>query len=160
MCVWNSMRVWISYQPLWQKWHSILVDKISCKHYPKWNAYTCPSKYWVILKCRPNETSCEQDLFLCRFEISNRYEFILPLVWTYSKINEKIETIISCYYGEMPNVKAHRQISKKQCFEKYCLCDKACQFSALQCTHWWNYLENLTIDDKFINKRVRNFIWF
>ena len=28
-------------------------------------------------------------------------------------------------------LKAHRQISKKWCFEKYCSCDKACQFSAL-----------------------------
>ena len=27
---------------------------------------------------------------------------------------------------------AHRQIPKKRCFEKYCSCDKACQFSALQ----------------------------
>ena len=28
-------------------------------------------------------------------------------------------------------LKAHRQISKKRCFEKYRLCDKTCQFSAL-----------------------------
>ena len=48
--------------------------------------------------------------------------------------------------------KAHRQTSKKQCFEKYCSCDQACQFSALYGTPWWSYLENLTIDDKFINK--------
>ena len=26
---------------------------------------------------------------------------------------------------------AHRQISKKRCFEKYCSCDQACEFSAL-----------------------------
>ena len=58
--------------------------KISCKHYPKWNAYICPSKYRVVLKCSRNETSCEQNLFSRRFEISNRYEFILPLMWTYS----------------------------------------------------------------------------
>ena len=25
-------------------WNFILGDKISCKHYPKWNTYTCPSK--------------------------------------------------------------------------------------------------------------------
>ena len=31
-------------------------------------------------------------------------------------------------------LKAHRQISRKRCFEKYCSCDKACQFSALQGT--------------------------
>ena len=29
-------------------------------------------------------------------------------------------------------LKAHRQISKKRCFGKYCLCDQACQFSALR----------------------------
>ena len=28
-------------------------------------------------------------------------------------------------------LKAHRQISEKRCFEKYCSCDQACQFSAL-----------------------------
>ena len=28
-------------------------------------------------------------------------------------------------------LKAHRQISKKRCFEKYCSCDQACQVSAL-----------------------------
>ena len=56
MCVWNSMRVWISYRSLWQKWNFISGDKISCKHYLKWNAYTCPSKYRVILKCSRNET--------------------------------------------------------------------------------------------------------
>ena len=27
-------------------------------------------------------------------------------------------------------LKAHRQISKKRCFEKYCSCDQASQFSA------------------------------
>ena len=28
-------------------------------------------------------------------------------------------------------LKAHRQISKKWCFEKYCSCDQVCQVSAL-----------------------------
>ena len=37
---------------------------------------TYPSEYRVILKCSRNETSCEQNLFSRRFEISNRYEFI------------------------------------------------------------------------------------
>ena len=31
-------------------------------------------------------------------------------------------------------LKAHQQISKTRCFAKYCSCDKACQFSALQGT--------------------------
>ena len=70
---------------IWQKWNFILGDKVSCKNYPKWNAYTCPSKYRVVLKCSQNETSCEQNLFSRRFEISNRYEFISSLMWTYSK---------------------------------------------------------------------------
>ena len=41
--------------------------------------------------------------------------------------------------------------------KKYCSCDKACQFSALWGTPRQNYLENLAVDDKFINKRVRIF---
>ena len=47
-------------------------------------------------------------------------------------------------------LKAPRQISKKRCFEEYCSCDQACQFSALWGTLWQSYLENLTIDEKFI----------
>ena len=83
MCVWNSMRVWISYRSCWQKCNFISIDKIPRKHYPKWNAYTCPSKYWVVLKCTRNETSCEQNLFSRQFEITNQYEFITPLMWTF-----------------------------------------------------------------------------
>ena len=84
MCVWNSVWVWFSYWSFWQIWSFISGDKISCKHYPKWNAYTCSLKYRVVLKCSRNETSCEQDLLSRRFEISHRYEFISPLVWMYS----------------------------------------------------------------------------
>ena len=83
-CVWNSMRVWILYRSFWQKWNFISGDKISCKQYPKWNAYTCSSEYRVVLKCSRNETSCELNLFLRRFKMSNWYEFILFLMWTYS----------------------------------------------------------------------------
>ena len=36
----------ISLRSFWQKKKFILADKISYKHYPKWNAYACPSKYW------------------------------------------------------------------------------------------------------------------
>ena len=78
------MWVWILYQSLWQKWNFIFGDSILCKHYPKWNAYTYPSKYWVVLKFSQNETSYEQNLFLRLFKISNRYEFISPLMWRYS----------------------------------------------------------------------------
>ena len=72
----ENQTVWISYWSFWQKWNFISDDKISCKHYTKWNAYTCPPKYRVVLKCSQNETSCEQNLFSRRFAISNRYEFI------------------------------------------------------------------------------------
>ena len=73
MCVWNSVLVWISYRSFWQKWNFISGDKISCKHCPRWNAYTCPLEYRVVLKCNRNETSCEPNLFSCWFEISNWY---------------------------------------------------------------------------------------
>ena len=59
----------------------------------------------------------------------------------------------------MYDLKAHRQISRKRFFEKYCSCNKACQFSALQGTPWRSYSENPTIDDKFIKRRVRLFIY-
>ena len=75
-----------SYRSFRQKWNFISGDKTSCKHYPKWNFYTWPSKYWVVLKCGRNETLCKQNLFSRRFEISNRYEFISPLTWTYSSV--------------------------------------------------------------------------
>ena len=55
-------------------------------------------------------------------------------------------------------LKAHRQISKKQCFKKFCSYDQVCQFSALKGAPWRSYLENLKFDDKFINKWVSLFI--
>ena len=55
-------------------------------------------------------------------------------------------------------LKAHRQISKKRCFEKYCSYHQVCQFSALEGTLCLSFLENLTIDDKYTNKQVRLFI--
>ena len=60
--------------------------------------------------------------------------------------------------GTIKLLKAHRQISKKWCFEKYRSWNQECQFSALWGTPWRSYLENLTIDDKFINKRIGLFI--
>ena len=74
-------------------------DKISCKHYPKWNAYTCLSKYWPALKCSRNETSCKQNLFSRRFEISNRYDFILLLLWTFSKMKMLGSKFFSRYFA-------------------------------------------------------------
>ena len=59
-------------------------DKLSCKQYPKWNTYTCPSKYQVVLKCSRTEKSCEQNLFSYRFEISYLFEFIWSLMWKFS----------------------------------------------------------------------------
>ena len=35
-----------------------------------------------------------------------------------------------------------------------CSCNQACQVWAFLGTPWWSNLENLTIDGKFINKRV------
>lgn len=49
-------------------------------------------------------------------------------------------------------LKAQQKISKKRCFENYCQCQKACQFSAFWDILWQSYLETLTIDDKYINK--------
>ena len=83
----------------WQKRNFRSDDKISCKHYRKWNAYGCQSKYRVALKYSRNETSCEQNLFSHRFEISYRFEFISPLMWTYH--NQPSKWYISNYIATM-----------------------------------------------------------
>ena len=49
-------------------------------------------------------------------------------------------------------------MSKTRCFERYCSCDKTCQFLTLQGKPSRSYLETLTIDYKFMNKRIRLFI--
>ena len=41
------------------------------------------------------------------------------------------------------SLKAHRHISKRRYFEKYCSCDKACQFWALWSTPWRSYFKIL-----------------
>ena len=56
------------------------------------------------------------------------------------------------------DLEAHWQIFKKWYLKKYCSCDKACQFLALIGFTMTEFLENLTTDDKFINKRVRPLI--
>ena len=89
----------ISLWSFWQKWNVISGDKISCKHYPKWNAFSCPSKYWFVLKCSRNEMSCEKNLFPRRFEISNWCEFISRLMWTYS-ITRKLSCLSVKWYRQ------------------------------------------------------------
>ena len=56
-------------------------------------------------------------------------------------------------------LKVRWQISKKWCVEKYFSCDKTCHFSALWSLPWWSFLENLEIDDKFVNKQAGPFIY-
>ena len=55
--------------------------------------------------------------------ILQRFNIWWPSIWLKNKY-------FLCLISKR-SLKAHRQISKKQCFEKYCSCDQACQFSAL-----------------------------
>ena len=64
-----------------------------------------------------------------------------------------------CGKNGIATLKACWQISNIWCFEKYCSCDKACQFSALWGTSRRSCLENLTNDNKFINTQVWLFIY-
>ena len=59
-----------------------------------------------------------------------------------SQINKKLEELSLKGWIRPQHLKAHRQISKKRCFEKYCLCDKGWQFSAVASTPWWSHLDN------------------
>ena len=88
---------------------------------------------------------------LYRFKIMCSFFLGYPVHWFADDASLNFSSSIKL----MSKLKAHRQISKKQCFEKYCSCDQACQFSASQGTPWRSYIENLTIVDKFINKRAR-----
>ena len=58
--------------------------------------------------------------------------------------------------------KAHQQISKKQYFEKYIYIVHMIKYANIQLyrvyTPWRSYLENLTIDNKFIKKGVSLFM--
>ena len=62
---------------------SVTLTEMSCKHYLKWKCLHMSIKISVALKCSRNETSCEQNLLSRRFELSNWYEFISPLMWMY-----------------------------------------------------------------------------
>ena len=92
-----------------------------------------------------------------RFGLWLKMRFIAMSMVSWSGILVK-RLVSSCETKNLPEgfafLEAHRQISKKRCFEKYCSYDQVCQFSVLEGTPWRSYLENLTIDDKFINKRV------
>ena len=44
--------------------------------------------------------------------------------------NYNLETIPNYFWKCVRVLKAHWQISKKQCFKMYCSCDQACQFTA------------------------------
>ena len=48
-------------------------------------------------------------------------------------IQKRLEIYFSSFFlRTIELLKAHWQISKKRRFERYCSCDKACQFPALQ----------------------------
>ena len=61
------------------------------------------------------------DSFSCR---GNPYEYMD----SWERFNETSLLAKKDFYC---NLKAHRQISNKWCFEKYCSCDQTYQFSAL-----------------------------
>ena len=68
-------------------------------------------------------SSVSDSLLLSSFRFSCRY----TLFWfCWSNLLILYYSIIWSYF-----LKAHRQISKKRCFKKYCSYDKVCQFPAL-----------------------------
>ena len=45
-----SLRFVISFLPFWQKWNLISIDKMSCKHYSRWDRkkeYNCTCVYFI-----------------------------------------------------------------------------------------------------------------
>ena len=102
---------------------------------------------------------CFQFFLNCLVQPNQVIYFLFHIIFIINQaLNLSNSQLVLCMLLKYCSLKAHRQISEKRCFRKYCSCDQACQFSALQGTPWRSYLEKLTIDDKFINKRVRLFI--
>ena len=68
--------------------------------------------------------------FCFYFTFLKHWKHLSNTIKAYRKVSvNKLATIfnfLNCY-----NLKAHRQITKKRCFEKYYLYDQACHFSAL-----------------------------
>ena len=79
--------------------------------------------------------------------------FCLMVKFTLNYLLSTCQLILTC---EIAKITSHSPVAKR-CLEKYCSCDQACQFSASYGTPCRSNFENLTIDDKFINKRVRLF---
>ena len=79
--------------------------------------------YPVVTACYLVVTACYWWLLL----ITTCYCLFPLLVWMNLRLKNCLWDILLLFL----NLKAHQQISKKQCFEKYYSCDKSCQFSAL-----------------------------
>ena len=60
ICVWNSLRVWISYWSFWQKWNFISDDKISFKPWNEMPTHVHQNigSFWhaAEMKCHVNRT--------------------------------------------------------------------------------------------------------
>ena len=113
-------------------------------------------QFWVLFFC--NSEKCLREGLI--------FSFAFSAIVAKHKYQHKHNLFLSvtielhkCDKNGTATLKAHWQISNIWCFKKYCLCDKACQFSALWGTSRWSYLENLTNDNKFINTQVRLFIY-
>ena len=111
LCVWNSMQVRISYRSLSQKWNFISHDKISSKQYPKWHAYTCPSKYWVVWN------AAEMKLHV------NRTYFHAGLKWVHfaSYVNVLCSESKIVDIWVIPAISNPFQVKKKLKFTKFLL---------------------------------------
>ena len=114
-----------------------------------------PVNLIILLNC-----SCKEILYCLLFVIFHQYLFfscsILWPVFTrlFRIIIPYIESKNQHHFIPFLSLKAHREMSEKWYFEKHCSFNQACQFLASQSTPWRSYLENLTIEDKFINNEV------
>ena len=102
----------------------IFTNVIRCSRLPLWLAYFIYFKYIHV------SSVVYQSLIFSSIKETN---------WL---INKGMRVILFDVFKE--------QIFRKCFFEKYCSCDKACQFSGLQGTLWQSYLESPTIDEKII----------
>ena len=110
-------------------WHTLQIMASS--------TYIWRLPYNLIPKC------CEQVNYI--FVKFSYYILLTPLplssspfplvLWSPPFPKKIVFSVLKC------SLKAHRQISIKRCFENYCSCDQACQFSASQGTPWRSYFQ-------------------
>ena len=95
------------------------------------NCFEDPAVFSFIFLYNCFRSNSKQKLLWSSISpVNNSYKLLIKLLQYFDYFKTNSQTLIAPVLIRF--LKAHRQISKKRCFEKYCSCDQACQVSALK----------------------------